>query len=329
MKENYYITTDGGINKKENTIYFENVQGKTPLPINRVYAIYSYGRLSFSSGAIDYLAKLKIPIHFFNYYGFYEGTFYPREILVSGDVLIKQAENYLNQKMRLDLASKFVAGSTKNILRNLSYYKSSGYLITDQITKIEGILGELIDLNSIPEIMNIEGRIRLQYYRALDEIFPTDFNIIKRERRPPSNKINSLISFGNSMMYSTVLSEIYQTQLNPTISFLHEPSERRFSLALDVSEIFKPIIVDRVIFKLVNKNMLSDSDFRNDLGGILLTDQGKKSVIKEYDAKLSSTIKHRGLNRNVSFRTLIRLELYKLIKHIMGEKEYDPLILWW
>jgi CRISPR-associated protein Cas1 len=329
VKENYYITTDGGINRKENTIYFENVQGKIPLPINRIYAIYAYGRLSFSSGAIDYLAKLKIPIHFFNYYGFYEGTFYPREILVSGEVLVKQAENYLDQEMRLGLATKFVEGSTKNILRNLSYYKSSGYLITDQITKIEGILGELTGLSSIPEIMNIEGRIRLQYYSALDEIFPEDFNIIKRERRPPSNKINSLISFGNSLMYSTVLSEIYQTQLNPTISFLHEPSERRFSLALDVSEIFKPIIVDRVIFKLVNKNMLSDNDFRNDLGGILLTDQGKKAVIKEYDAKLSSTIKHRGLNRNVSFRTLIRLELYKLIKHIIGEKEYDPLVLWW
>lgn len=329
MKENYYITVDGGISRKENTIYFENVQGKTPLPINRIYSIYAYGRLSFSSGAIDYLAKLKIPIHFFNYYGFYEGTFYPRETLVSGEVLVRQAENYLNAKMRASLASKFVAGASKNILRNVRYYKNSGFQVADHIEKIGEILGELEGLSNIPEIMNIEGRIRQQYYLAIDEIFPADLKIVKRERRPPNNKVNSLISFGNSLIYSTVLSEIYQTQLNPTISFLHEPSERRFSLSLDVSEIFKPIIVDRVIFKLVNKKMLGDSDFRAEMGGVLLSEQGKKMFIKEYDEKLSTTIKHRGLDRNVTFRTLIRLELYKLIKHIIGEKEYNPLVLWW
>ena len=329
MKENYYITADGGINRKENTIYFENVQGKIPLPINRIYSIYAYGRLSFSSGAIDYLSKVKIPIHFFNYYGFYEGTYYPRETLVSGDVLVKQAENYLNGKMRAHLASKFVEGASKNILRNLNYYKNSGYSVSNHTEKIDNTLKELLGLTNIPDIMNIEGRIRQEYYHAIDKIFPPDFNIVKRERRPPGNKINSLISFGNSLMYSTVLSEIYQTQLNPTISFLHEPSERRFSLALDVSEIFKPIIVDRIIFKLVNKKMFGEGDFRKDLGGVLLSDQGKKTFIKQYDEKLSTTIKHRGLDRNVSFRSLIRLELYKIIKHIIGEKEYDPLVLWW
>jgi CRISPR-associated protein Cas1 len=329
LKENYYITSDGSLSRKENTIYFENDNQQIPLPINKIYSIYAYGRLSFSSGAIDYLAKSKIPVHFFNYYGFYEGTFYPRETLLSGEVLVRQAENYLIKNSRSKLASRFVLGASKNILRNLNYYKGSGFDVSNYIEKIGSLLKELNEEDPIPKIMNVEGRIRNEYYSALDEILPEEFKINRRERRPPSNYMNSLISFGNSLIYSTVLSEIYQTQLNPTISYLHEPSERRFSLSLDVSEIFKPIIVDRVLFKLVNKKMLSDTDFRLDLGGVLLNDKGKKTFIQEYNDKLKSTIMHRNLGRNVSYRTLIRLELYKLIKHIIGEKEYEPLVLWW
>jgi CRISPR-associated protein Cas1 len=146
---------------------------------------------------------------------------------------------------------------------------------------------------------------------------------------PPANRMNTLISFGNSLMYTTTLSEIYNTQLNPTISFLHEPFERRFSLALDVSEIFKPIIIDRIILKLVNKNMLDDGCFRGEIGDMLLSEKGKKLFLTEYNEKLSTTIKHRGLEQNVSFKRLIRLELYKLVKHCLDEKEYKPLIMWW
>lgn len=178
-------------------------------------------------------------------------------------------------------------------------------------------------------MMRTEGKIRELYYNALDEIFPEDYRIIKRTRRPPENKMNTLISFGNSLVYSTTLSEIYNTQLNPTISYLHEPFERRFSLSLDVSEIFKPILVDRIIFKLVNKNMLDDNCFRGEVGNMLLSEKGKKIFLKEYDEKLKTTIKHKGLNQNVSYKRLIRLELYKLSKHVLGVEEYKPLIMWW
>ena len=109
----------------------------------------------------------------------------------------------------------------------------------------------------------------------------------------------------------------------------HEPFERRFSLSLDVAEIFKPIIVDRIIFNLVNKEMLGDNDFRGEIGDMLLSDSGKRSFLKEYSKKLSNTIKHKGLGRDVSYQRLIRLELHKLKKHILGVANYKPLIMWW
>jgi CRISPR-associated protein Cas1 len=309
MKEDYYITQDGGLVRHENTVYFENETTKRALPVNKIYSIYAYGRLSFSSGVIDYLAKSGIPIHFFNYYGFYEGSFYPRETLVSGDLLVKQASYYLDSAKRLILAKSFVEGACGNILRNLNYYAHEMKSLETHISGIEAEIARLPGTNTIPEVMNVEGRIRNIYYTALDEIFPENYRIIKRSRMPPGNRMNTLISFGNSLMYTTTLSEIYNTQLNPTISFLHEPFERRFSLSLDVSEIFKPIIIDRIILKLVNKNMLDDDCFRGEIGDMLLSEKGKKLFLTEYNEKLSTTIKHRGLEQNVSFKRLIRLEL--------------------
>lgn len=160
-------------------------------------------------------------------------------------------------------------------------------------------------------------------------MLPEGFRIGRRTRRPPSNWGNALLSFGNSLLYSTTITEIYHTHLNQTVSYLHEPLERRFSLALDISEIFKPIIVDRVILKLVNKRMLDEKDFDADVEGVLLSDSGRRKLIEEYNGKLATTIKHRKLRKNVSYRRLIRLELYRLEKHLMGVEEYEPLKMWW
>jgi len=321
------------LKRKENTVYFENKEGRKILPINKISSIFAYGNLSFSSGVVSYLSKEGIPIHFFNYYGFYEGSMYPRETLISGDLVIRQAEYYLDPGRRLYLAGSFIEGACGNILRNLKYYARNREDIQGPIegyvASIESELSRLESAETVPSMMRTEGKIRELYYNALDEIFPEDYRIIKRTRRPPENKMNTLISFGNSLVYSTTLSEIYNTQLNPTISYLHEPFERRFSLSLDVSEIFKPILVDRIIFKLVNKNMLDDSCFRGEIGNMLLSEKGKKIFLKEYDEKLKTTIKHKGLNQNVSYKRLIRLELYKLSKHVLGAEEYKPLVMWW
>ena len=320
-KKNYYILSEGILKRKENTIYFVNEKGKKPIPINKVYSIYAYGQITFSSQVMSLLSKNGVPIHFFNYYGFYSGSYYPRETLLSGDLLVKQADYYLNIQKRLELAKLFVEGAANNILKVLAYYKIEN--------NIKETLSELNSTNKITEIMNIEGRIRSEYYSKFDEILPDDFKMEGRSRQPPKNMINSLISFGNSMMYSTVLTELYNTQLNPTISYLHEPSERRFSLSLDLSEIFKPIFVDRLIFYMVNKRMLSKKDFNEDLNCCLLNDKGRNKFIKEYNKRLEKTIKHKKLKKNVSYKRLIRLEAYKLKKHILGIEKYDPFVSWW
>ena len=324
MKRNYYILKDGILRRKENTVYFVNKEGKKVLPINKINAIYAYGNLSFTSGVTTSLAKNGVCIHFYDKYGWYVGSFYPKKVLLSGNLIIQQVRHYLDKELRLYLAKRFVEGSCRNIIKNVKNYKLLGYS-----EKMENLLNDLDNRESIFEIMEIEGKIREFYYQTFDEIFPEGWKMGKREKRPPSNKTNCLISFGNSLLYSTIISEIYNTQLNGTISYLHEPGERRFSLALDIADIFKPVIVDRIIFKLINKGMIDDSYFRKELGGILLNEKGKRLFIEEYERKMTTTIMHRGLGRKVSYQRLIRLELYKLIKHLVGLKKYKPFVSRW
>ena len=138
-----------------------------------------------------------------------------------------------------------------------------------------------------------------------------------------------MISFVNSLIYAKVLSEIYHTQLNPTISYLHEPGVRRYSLSLDLSEVFKPLIGDRLIFSLLNRNQITEKSFTKELNFLHLNKEASRLIVTEFEKRMKTTIMHKELGKQVSYQYLIRLEAYKLIKHLIGEKEYEGFRIWW
>jgi CRISPR-associated protein Cas1 len=196
------------------------------------------------------------------------------------------------------------------------------------IATIEGYMSKISESAETDELMGLEGNIRMIYYDAFNLIL-NDFEMGNRTKQPPGNEVNALISFGNMMCYSQCLRAIHQTQLNPTISYLHTPGERRYSLSLDISEIFKPLLVDRVIFKVLNKKEVQEKHFDKNLNGCLLNQNGKKIFVQAFEDRLNETIRHRSLNRNVSYKHLIKLECYKLSKHLLGMEEYKPFKMWW
>lgn len=278
---------------------------------------------------LNLLSKYGIVVHFFNYYSFYIGSYYPRETLVSGKLLVNQVRHYDDERKRLIIAQKFVDAAADNIYRNLRYYNARGKNVSEAMQNIDIIRRAIYSSSSIQELMGYEGNIRKNYYSAWNDIVNQEINFEKRVKNPPDNMINTLISYVNTLIYTKTLSEIYQTQLNPTISYLHEPGERRFSLCLDISEIFKPIIGDRLIFSLLNRNQINDNSFTQELNYLHLTKNASQIIVSELDKKLQTTIKHKELNKEVSYQYLIRLECYKLVKHLLGEKEYIPFKIWW
>lgn len=335
MKDTYYLFNPGRLTRQDNTLRFTpvNESGETQppkfIPITGLETLFVFGSLDANSALYNFLGKHQVAVHFFDHYEHYTGSFQPKEYLLAGKVQLEQTRTHLDVKRRLHLAKGFVEGASANMVRNLRYYGGRGRNLDNALEAIELYRVGIKESLDIPSLMGLEGNCRQAYYGAFDDIL-RDFSFEKRMKQPPGNELNALISFGNMVCYTQVLDAIYHTQLNPTISFLHEPGARRYSLALDVAEVFKPILVDRTIFSLINKRELQSKHFDIALNGCFLNNVGKQIYLKSLDERLKETIQHRNLGKKVSYKYLLRLECYKLVKYILGlEKEYKPFKIWW
>ena len=330
MGQSFYVYNNGDLRRKDNTLQFVSSEGeKRDIPIERIDDIYVMSEMTFNTAFINYISQYGIPVHFFNYYHFYTGSFYPKEKLLAGQLLVKQAEHYIDYEKRMKIARKFIEAAADNIYRNLRYYNGRGKDVSGYMAEMDELRKKLPYTRTVEELMGIEGNIRKNYYAAWNVIVDQEIHFEKRVMRPPDNMINSLISFVNSLIYAKVLSEIYRTQLNPTISYLHEPGVRRYSLCLDIAEVFKPLIGDRLIFALLNRKQITEESFTKDLNFLHLTKDASALIVRELEERLKKTINHKELGKQVSYQYLIRLEAYKLIKHLIGEKEYEGFKIWW
>ncbi|MDH7515417.1 MAG: type I-B CRISPR-associated endonuclease Cas1b [Bacteroidota bacterium] len=358
MKRPYYIFSTGAIHRRDNTIAFlprdsSYVPGyETPsdtadeevidlrgedgaagtakrIPIADVDSLHVFGSITLNAQALRFLGQAAIPLHVYTHYGQYAGSYYPREYLHAGKLLLAQAAHCLDPGKRLALARVFVAGAVRNMARTLRYYENRGRACTAQRERVEAAVEAAGSAEDIPELRGVEGSARAAYYEAFPAVLEGRFEFRGRVKHPPDNEVNALISFCNALVYSACLSEIYRTQLSPTLSYLHEPGARRHSLALDIAEVFKPLYADRLVFSLVNRQMVGPEDFRRENGACLLNDRGRKTVVEAFEEKMKTVVEHRGLGRAVSYRRLIRLECYKLVKHLLGDEEYKPFAALW
>lgn len=355
MKQRLYVFSNTFLRRKQNTLFFETVcseqkvdedeefdeihinedeyylspnsepmtngNGKY-MPVENIDSIFSIGTVHFNSQFLYFLSRNKIPMHIFNYRGAYAGSFVPAERMISGNVLIKQVDFYNNAQKRLFIAKQFVDGTAHNTLCNLKYHQNKKACLQDYIDYISEIASMINTARSIDELMGYEGMIKKAYYDAWKEIFvyPVDFN--RRVKNPPNNLINALISYGNMIVYGVCINEIYQTRLYPEISYLHEPGDCRLSLSFDIAEMFKPLLTDRIIFKVINKNMISEKDAFIKNGTCRLSKNAKQIFSQEFEIKLNTKISLLNSDKRISYKGIIRQECYKLHKHINNEETY-------
>ncbi len=316
MSDIYYLIKSGTLSKSSGSIVLKNEVETVEIPTENVDMIAIFGNVTFTTPALSLLADSKIPVIIFTERGWYISSIFPDNYLQSGYVLKRQVEFSIDQSRRLEIAKLFVLGASKNMRRVVARL-GAGNLPTNQ--------AKINSARTIQELMGVEGNIHINYLERLDTKLPSNFKINGRSRQPPGNPVNAMMSYLYSVLYGTITSEILRTHLSPSISFLHESTERRSSLALDVNEIFRPIICDRIILKLINLKMMNDGDFISD-SGIYLSAIGKRKVLESFDEKMRETVFVRGLGRNVSLRRLIRLELYKLEKHVLDDVPYKPYV---
>lgn len=319
MKERYYIQSKGELYRDKNTLRFRNENKDTRIPIERVYDIFAEEGVSVSSGVLELLSDEEILLHSFGHYGNYIGTFYPKESVMSGKCVVEQAKHYNDKPKRLKIAREIVRGSIDNMRLTLMRYKDDCCDVTDYL---KDQMSEVYGVGEISTLMQLEGDCRERYYKCLNHQID-GMNMDGRNRQPPLDEINALMSYLNSLIYAAIVSEIYKTRLDQKISFLHEPHERRFSLSLDVSEIFKPMIVDRLIVSMVNQGDVGQTDFHEKGKGVFLDEDGRKTVVSKFKDRLSDTRKHDKTKKTHSIRRWLRMECHKIMKHILDADEYD------
>lgn len=325
MGSTKYITSIGELTRKDNSLCFRKNGKNIYIPVEGTSEIYCMNEVSINTKLLDFISKNNITIHFFNYYEGYSGTFYPRNKYNSGRLLIKQVRTF--EENRLIISKAIVKGIGENIYEVLyHYYKHNKKEVKGTLDWIKKSFYDTVDKSeNIKSLMSVEGELWQRFYSEFKNILPEDFILNKRCKRPPDNPINALISFGNSILYTKTISAIYKTHLDQRISYLHEPSEGRFSLSLDISEVFKPILVYKTIFELVNNRRLQvDKHFDKRVNYCLLNEDGRNIFVQAFEERIESVFLHPKLKRKVSYKTAIKLDCYKLIKFITEEKEFKP-----
>jgi len=311
MKQTLYLGKPGIISVKGQTLSFiDKDKNKKDYPVKEIEKIVCLSPISITSGTTKLLAKENIPVYFVNKFGVLYNTLEPLNFTISGKVTIEQVKFFLEK--RVELAKLFVLGTYFNLK---GFFKRYNFDLKDYLDEIK-------NSKCVGELMGYESLIWKESYFLLSKIVGFEFE--KRTKRPPKNELNALISFLNTLLYTDLINQGRLTYLNLSISFLHEPQDSRFSLVLDIAEIFKPVIVFPLITYLLNKKVLTKEDFERLGEGVLLNKNGKKKVLINYEKKMNETIKVRSLGKKVRYRTLLKLEFYKIIKHLLSDKNYEP-----
>lgn len=329
-KDNHHVFADGELSRNEGTLRIDTLDGETKyLPVESIDSLYLHGQIDFNTRALGLLNDHGVPVHVFGWNDYYRGSYLPKRGQVSGNTVVEQVRAYDDHECRLDIARDVIAASIHNMRANIQYYDGRKEDFGSAVDRLEEQKERVEETTEVDELRGVEATARKIYYRCFDRILRDPFELTKREYNPPTNEANALISFLNSMVYTTCVSAIRKTALDPTVGYVHEPGERRFTLSLDIADIFKPILADRVLFRLVNRQQISIDDFESDLDGCLLTEDGRLTVLEAYEETLDRTVEHPRLKRNVSYKTLVRTDVYSLKKHVLTGEPYRPTERWW
>jgi len=289
----HFILTPGRLRRKDDNLYFDrydeegNVTGSKVLPVRAIDEIYLLARVEMDSYTMSFLSENNILLHFFSPRGSFRGNFFPsspNSVNKSGFVFLHQLRAFDDPQRRLQLAKAFAKGEILNGAANCA---RRGVELD-----AAPFLESLERAGDVQGVMAAEGAFKKEYYQRWNEIIKDQrsFKFTTRTKRPPADKINALISYINTRIYNVVLSEIYKTELDPRISYLHEPNYRSLSLQLDIAEIFKPIIGDNLIFYLLNKKIITASSFETRSGLVRFKKEAIKTIELAMIERLTSQV---------------------------------------
>ena len=196
---------------------------------------------------------------------------------------------------------------------------------TDRAVRdIDYLIEQIPKVDSIQSLLGIEGAIAAAYFGRFSTLLkPRDFDsqwdFNGRNRRPPRDPVNALLSFGYAMLAKDCAVALLAEGLDPWWGLYHQPRHGRAALALDIMEPFRPAVVDSAVISAINTGMVQKSSFDSGSNGCILKAEGRKAFIRAYDARLDQLITHPIFDYRCSWRTIIRLQARLLSRWFRGE----------
>ena len=222
------------------------------------------------------------------------------------------------------MARAFEIAGIHNMRANIRYYhkKNKGNLELT-VQELSGYMKEVNEAKTVENLLLTEARARQKYYAAFNDIIAVEeFAFVNRTRRPPRDALNAMLSFGNVLLYNLILQAIWRTTLDPRIGIVHSTNRRSASLNLDFADVFKPILVDRTIFTLINCHQIKLDDFEQKESGVYLSDNGKRIFIKAFQNKLQQKLILKG--KEYTYRRLLEQEIRDYQNAVLHQDKYRP-----
>lgn len=311
------------VHSKDESIHF--------VPIETLDGITILGRSHLTTDCMETCMKKGIPVAFFSK----GGSFFGRLVStghVKAALQRKQSELYFKD-FSLELSKKIVSAKIKNQLVVLKRYAKNDFVdINTEEKSVKALFEKVFSAHSITEIMGYEGNAARMYFQGLSKCINSDFAFNGRNKRPPKDPFNSMISLGYSILLNEIYSGIEQKGLNPYFGFLHRDAEKHPTLASDLMEEWRAVLVDATVMSLINGNEISLNEFEVDYenGACYISKEGLNIFLKKFEKKLQTQIRYlKYIDYSVSFRQAIAMQITNLVKAIEAEdyNMYEPIVI--
>ena len=324
---------------------------KQHIPLVKVDEVVVLGEITMTASAIHLLLDRNIEITYLNQFGQFKGRLSPP---LSKNAILRMAQYRAHQdmSMRCELARRFVIGKLSNQRQRLQRFNRTHRDVetSKAIGQITDLLGNLTTLpvdqhirtkplmtgdhrvagTALETILGMEGAGSAAYFSCFGKLLsdPRQWPFPGRVKRPPTDPLNSLLSFGYSLLTNKVASALQMVGFDHYVGYLHSSVYGRPALALDLMEELRPVIVDSVVLTLLNNRMFTPNDFVVELGAYRLTDQRRKVFFTKFEERLDEEVTHPTFGYKATYRRCIELQSRLLAKYLTGElEEYPPFIV--
>jgi CRISPR-associated protein Cas1 len=327
-----FITREGSVLRSRGHRMRVECDGEEPftLAFDRMRQVVIFGRVHLTTAFMQQLLRRGIDLTMLDSRGQYFGRLQGG---LAGDPFLRAAQYGLNTRTehRLELAQRIVAGKIANQRVLLLRRGRSGHVgLRESIDRLANARERAHATRSINELSGVEGAAGREYFRAFGLLLTNGFEFHTRRRRPPPDPVNSMLSFGYALLIQEVIGAVESAGLDPHEGVLHKRRIGRPSLALDLVEEFRPVIVDAVVLRAVSQRMLTVEDFEysdsTDVSCRLGT-EGRRRFLREYERRMLTMVSHAPSGRRVSYRVAMALQAKHLASELVGGRHrYEPMV---